>query len=153
MRKNISALAGLACVTVTALLAVPAAADAASRNFKIENDSSETFVLEEVERVTCERDDNNCHGHTRGWYDMEFEGRPDEGDKLVPGKTHEFELKYFFTANTRHYNYAADLDYGDFQVRITTSNYSNNSSCRVYRADKSDLKCIADGRTIRIRDR
>jgi hypothetical protein len=150
--KKAPALAALACMAATGLMAVPGAADAASRNFQVRNESSERFVLHNINRVACASSDRYCHGHLRGAYPAEFEGRPEIGSGLAPGKRDEFELKYSFEATGAYVNYAADLEYGAFTVRITTTNYSNSSECFVHQRPEAEVRCIADGDVIRILD-
>jgi hypothetical protein len=70
-------------------------ASAASRGFTLDNKSNvalKLYAVEPVPAFTCV-DPGVCH---RFEYPIDFEGRPDEGSVLNPGRSHRFELRYTF---------------------------------------------------------
>jgi RTX calcium-binding nonapeptide repeat (4 copies) len=131
----------LACALAATLLTA-GPASAASRGFKITNLSSHPLRLVDVKPVPDSR-----HG---GWYDMEFEGRPDDGDVLKPGATHDWELRYFLGhsfAAALKYNIVGTTDY--YTARIMTQSYQNDSDCTI---PKAVGVCTAWGLTLTVTD-
>src|SRR5690349_15324733 len=85
----------IGCVLAAALL-VAGPASAASRGFKLHNESNHGLVLEAAKPVPAYKclDLRLCvPTHNR----MDFEGRPADGAVLHPGHTHDWELKYGFS--------------------------------------------------------
>ena len=80
----------LTCAVAGALL-ITGPAGAASRGFKIHNNSSHALHLEAVKRVPT----YVCASRTH--YKMDLEGRPADGTVLHPGHENAFELKYGFS--------------------------------------------------------
>jgi hypothetical protein len=153
--KRFAASAAMAGAAVTAVLTLPGAAGAASRGFVVHNESSRTFVLQDVRSVPCHRDDVHCKTNDPQdrQYPMEFEGLPAQRSKLAPGKADRFELKYGASL-LKDYSYAADLWYDDFRVRITTTTTSNDSECSIRGAENDDrITCTAEGLRITIEDK
>jgi len=135
----------LACVVAGALLtAGPASAD--SRGFDIRNASSRGLQLQSVQKVRQFVCNPEFHCFP-SFYDFEFEGRPGSGDRLPPGATHRFELKWY-----PGLEYAARATYNIegtnavLQVEMKTSTFSNTSTCRVLHAPVGS--CIAGGLNI-----
>jgi hypothetical protein len=136
----------VACAVVGALLAQTAVASAASRGFDIRNASSRGLQLQSVQKVRQFVCNPEFHCFP-SFYDFEFEGRPGSGDRLAPGATHRFEVKWFPGDE-----YAAEATYNiegtnaQLQVTMKTSTFSNTSTCRVLHAPVGS--CIAGGLNI-----
>jgi hypothetical protein len=135
-----------ACVWAGALLTA-APASAASRGFKVHNDSSLALHLEAVKRVptyVCPNPSVCVPTH----YRMDFEGRPADGAVLLPGRVHNWELKYGFSL-IGGVQYAAHLWYriagngGTVEYTIQVYSTSNESSCKVTPANAG--RCTAAG--------
>ena len=133
-------------------------ANAASRGFKLRNESRQKLRLLGVNRVAR----FVCHGIPvkvcdDEFFDMEFEGRPGNGALLNPGGVHNWELKYSFDIGhlIGQTNYAARLTYkiegtnGVVEVEIRTTNYANNSECNVI--GDASFSCRAEGTNVTIR--
>ena len=134
------------CVLAGALLTA-APASAASRGFKVHNDSSLALHLEAAKRVptyVCPNPSVCVPTH----YRMDFEGRPADGAVLVPGRVHNWELKYGFSL-LGGVQYAANLWYriaangGTVEYTIQVYSTSNESSCKVTPASAG--RCTAAG--------
>jgi hypothetical protein len=140
----------LACAVVGALLAQTAVASAASRGFDIRNSSNRGLKLQSVQKVRTFTCTHNVQCFP-DFYAMEFEGRPGSGDRLDPGTTHRFELKWEFSFDNS-VKYAAEATYNiegtnaQLQVTMKTSTLSNTSTCRVLHAPVGS--CIAEGLNI-----
>jgi hypothetical protein len=136
----------IGCVLAAALLTA-GPATAASRGFKLHNESNHALTLEAAKPVptyTC-LDLTHCiPTHNR----MDFEGRPANDAVLNPGGTHDWELKYSFSIYGG-IQYAANLWYkiagtsGTVEYTIETWSTSNESSCRVH--GTSMFTCTATG--------
>lgn len=137
-----------ACVAAVALLAVPGAASAASRGFVIHNNTSQTFVLQNITSVPCAHDDAICRNSSDEQYPFEFEGHPPLLSKLPPGKSDRIELKYGATWG-KNYSYAATVHYDGFSVFIGTRTTANDSVCHY---NRKQFDCVASGLNITIRD-
>jgi len=120
----------LGVVAMTALL-FAGSAGAASRGYRLHNDSNSTLQVigaSPVPKTVCTVE---C---VRNKHPMDFEGRPAD----------DWELKYFFG-----YTYAAELKYrilrtnGTVTYKIETSSFSNNSTCTV--TPPSAGRCTASG--------
>jgi hypothetical protein len=116
-------------------------ASADSRGYQVRNYTAHTLKLDDVKSVA----------KGRGTYDLEFEGRPRSGSTITPGGVDDWELKWAFGGG-----YAAHLIYtvlGDRDARvnvtITTSTFSNDSTCRV--TGLAGSFCIAEGLRISLR--
>ena len=137
----------LACVVMGALL-IAGPASAASRGFKVHNESNDTLRLEtarHVPTVVCAGGPTQC---VKTNYPFQFEGRPDDGAELSPGKVHGWELKYGFNL-FGGVQYAANFWYkiagtdGIVEYTIETYSYTNESSCKV--TGTSRYTCTAQG--------
>jgi hypothetical protein len=122
-------------------------ASAASRGFKIHNNSSHALHLETAKRVptyVCPSPSVCVPTH----YPMDFEGRPADGSVLNPGGVHTWELKYGFSF-FGGVQYAANLWYriagtgGTVEYTIEVYSTANESSCRVTPASAG--RCTAEG--------
>ena len=132
---------------LAAVLLTAAPASAASRGFKLHNESNHVLRLEAAKPVPT----YVCVDLTRcvpTHYQMAFEGRPANGTVLNPGHTHDWELKYAFSP-FGGVQYAANLWYeisgtsATVEYTIETWSTSNESSCRVSGA--SHFTCTAAG--------
>lgn len=127
--------AGLvSCVVAGAALVPTGVAQAASRGYKIYNESHHHLKLEHARRLPMHLCNSGFCVPTE--YPMEFEGRPADGEMLKPkGPPQVWELKYFFG-----YTYAAAVTYkilgtdGTFEATLETSTFTNNSACKVHPA-------------------
>ena len=146
----------LICVVAGALLST-GAASAASRGFKLRNESDRVLHLQRAEAVpylNCDLPQGT--GCMVSHYDMAFEGRPDDGAELHPNLTHTWELKYRFSI-TGGVQYAANLVYnidggGRVEYTIETWPTSNDSECQVFgQTARSEFSCTAEGRTLTFR--
>ena len=157
----------LTCIAAGALLSA-GPAGAASRGFKLHNQSSEVLAVAEVfpvEYLKCDvvpraRPDvgfrEDCKRHA---YPIGFEGRPPVGAELHQHSIHDWELKYSFSASGG-VQYAASLFYtitdrttgekrGYVVYNIQTWSYSNESSCNLTTpAAASHFVCTAHGTTL-----
>ena len=132
----------LACAATAALLAA-GPAGAASRGYRLENQSSHNLKLEGAKPLpgyVC-----NAILCVETGQPMDFEGRPADGAVLSPhGTPHAWELKYSFG-----YTYGAQLKYAivgtgaTVEYTIETSTYTNNSACKVVPASAGT--CVAHG--------
>ncbi len=125
-------------------------ANAASRGFQLENKSSNSLKLIEVQRVptfVC-ADPTRC---VPTHHPMDFEGKPSNGSVVDPNRSQRFELKYGFSL-LGGVQYAANLWYKiqgdndpDNNVYFTIETYSttNESSCKVNKTSK--FTCKAEG--------
>lgn len=136
----------LACVMATALLTA-GPASAASRGFKIHNNSRHALRLETAKAVptyTC----INLALCVPNHYPMAFEGRPHDGAVMNPGNTQVWELKYGFSL-LGGVQYAANAWYkvegtpGTVEYTLETWSTSNESACKVIPADVGH--CTAEG--------
>jgi hypothetical protein len=152
LRRVVAIVSG--CVLASALLSV-GTASAASRGFKLHNNSSHKLQLETVHRVPA----YVCPIPTRcvpTHYPMDFEGRPANGAIVLPGGTHNWELKYGFSL-TGGVQYAANLWYkignngGTVEYTIEVFNFANESSCRVTPATAG--RCTAEGTKLTFHNR
>ncbi|MCW2978812.1 MAG: hypothetical protein JWO14_539 [Solirubrobacterales bacterium] len=146
----------LATVLVLVLLCAAAGtASASSRGFRLTNHSDHALKLLAVQHIVPP-----CPGCIPLAYEMEFEGRPEEGAALKAGATHDWELEYGFGL-TQGPHYAAELVYridggnlGTENVvvwKIYTYTYSNESTCQLFGGDKALLakfECKAEGLTL-----
>ena len=147
----------LGCVLAGALL-MAGSASAASRGFKLRNESTHALQLvtaKPVPTFLCNGPHGRCHkGHER----MDFEGRPADGAVLGRFGTHNWELKYNYSPFLGGVQYAANLWYriigsglhhcqtcGDDYVEYTieTWSYSNESACNIIGTSK--FGCVAEG--------
>ena len=136
----------LACVLmVTLLTAGPASA--ASRGFRLHNNSTHTLRLETARRVptfVCVQPVTCVPTH----HPMDFEGRPADGSLLHPGHVHAWELKYGFSL-LGGVQYAANLWYkvvgtsDEVEYTIEVYSTSNESACKV--RGSQHFKCTAEG--------
>jgi hypothetical protein len=136
----------IGCVAAAALLTA-GRASAASRGFRLHNESTHQLILQAAEPVPTYKcvDLKRCvPTHNR----MDFEGRPANGAVLNPGHTHDWELKYGFSLYGG-VQYAANLFYqisgtsGTVEYTIETWSTSNESACRVN--GTSHFTCTAAG--------
>jgi hypothetical protein len=151
----------LACATAGTLLNQTAVASAASRGFKVKNDSKYDIRVvgaSPVPAVLCGGFDVESFGCVPASYDIGFEGRPADGTVVRPGGEQTWELKYYYNVGDLFgtaYNYAAKVKYkiagtdGNFEATIKTSNYSNDSTCEV--TPKSLGSCTAAGLKITLK--
>jgi hypothetical protein len=133
-----------------ALLVLPGAASAASRGYRVHNQSSHALRLEgatPVPTVVC-----NMSICVPTHASMDFEGHPGDGTVLNPGGPPQaWELKYRFGDT-----YAAKLTYkvvgtdGTVEFTIETSTFTNNSACKVIPANVG--RCTGDGLTLTFRN-
>jgi hypothetical protein len=150
------------CVLILVLGCALAAGDAgaASRGFKLTNDSKSELTLLAVQHIL-----GPCSGCIPLPYDMEFEGRPKDKSSLKTGETADWELKHAFTLSSNP-NYAAELIYkiagGATNTeetvvwKIYTYNFSNESTCHLYGADEAllaKLECKAEGLKLEFLDK
>jgi hypothetical protein len=153
-----ASVALLACAVVGMLGLQAGVASAASRGFKVKNDSSHDLRVisaTPVPTVLCGGPSAGDFQCVPAYYDMGFEGRPADATVLRPGGGHAWELKYWYNVADLFgagYNYEAKLKYkiegtnGDFEATIKTSNYTNDSTCAV--APKGLGNCTAQGLNI-----
>jgi hypothetical protein len=143
----------IGCVLAAALLTA-GPASAASRQFKLQNESSHGLVLDAVKPVptyTCVDLTRCVPTHNP----MDFEGRP-PSTLLHPGGTHNWELKYGFSL-FGGVQYAANLWYkisgtsGTVEYTIETWSTTNESSCRVNGA--AHFTCTAAGTKLTFKDK
>jgi hypothetical protein len=139
-RTRVGAYSGLmlACAVAGALLMQTGVASAASRGFTVKNESTHALRLvgaSAVPRVLCVN--FTC---VPTYYEMAFEGRPADGSVIGKGGEQRWELKYFYNIGDIFgggINYAAKLTYkiegtaGEFEAEIKTTNYTNDSTCKV----------------------
>jgi hypothetical protein len=144
-RIGSSAILVTCCLAGALLTAGPASA--ASRGFKVHNESSQALHLEAVKRVptyVCANPGLCVPTH----YSMAFEGRPPDGSVLHPSGVQTFELKYGFSL-LGGVQYAANLWYKigntGHNVEYTIEVYStvNESACKVHPATAG--RCTAEG--------
>jgi hypothetical protein len=137
----------LGCVIAGALLTA-GPASAASRGFKLRNESTHALRLEAVKRVptfVCVRPERCYKDHER----MDFEGRPADGTVLGRFETDVWELKYNYSPFLGGVQYAANLwyriigtdDYAEYTIETWT--YSNESACKIRGTSK--FGCTAEG--------
>jgi hypothetical protein len=138
-----SAAIGPACAVAATLVMQTGVANAASRGYRVSNDSSHALRLENAAHVPTVL----CNGSicVPTAFPIDFEGRPADGTVLKPGAPAQaWELKYGFG-----HTYAAVLNYkiegvgGTFGATIETSTFSNNSACKVTPASAG--ACTARG--------
>lgn len=143
----------LACVLAGALLAA-GPASAASRGFRLHNQSTHALQLEtasQLPRVLC-----NSVLCVPTHYPIDFEGRPHDGAVLQPGGTHAWELKYGFSLILHETQYAAVLRYkivgtgGTVEYTIQTTPTANDSACKVIPAQVG--VCTAGGLALSFRN-
>lgn len=136
----------LGCVLLAALGAARPAS-AASRGFKLHNQSTHVLTLEAAKAVPTYK----CIDLTRcvpTHYPMDLEGRPHNGAQLHAGQTHTWELKYGFSL-LGGVQYAANLWYkiggtnASVEYTIQTWSTSNESACKVI--DSKQFTCTAEG--------
>ncbi len=134
-----------ACMLAGVLAA--GSASAASRGFKLHNDSSHALHLETAKRVptyVCPNPSVCVPTH----YPMDFEGRPANGSVLPTGHVHTWELKYGFSL-LGGVQYAANIWYriagnsGTVEYTIEVYSTANESSCKVTPANAG--RCTAEG--------
>ena len=139
-------LLALGCLIATALLTA-GPASAASRGFKVHNESTHALHLEAAKAVPT----YVCVDLTRcvpTHYPMDFEGRPHNGAVLPAGQTHTWELKYGFSI-FGGVQYAANLWYkiagtdGTVEYTIETWSTSNESACKI--SGTKQFTCTAAG--------
>jgi hypothetical protein len=138
-----------------AVLVTAGPASAASRGFKLHNESNHALTLEAAKPVPAYKclDLRLC---VPTHNPMDFEGRPANGAVLDPGHTHQWELKYGFSLNGG-VQYAADLWYkisgtsGTVEYTIETWSTSNESACRVHGA--AHFTCTAAGTKLTFKDK
>jgi hypothetical protein len=154
MRTRIAAPGILAACAIAAALLTAGPASAASRGFTVHNNSREALRLEAVKPVPT----FICGDPTRCFridYPIDFEGRPETGSTLEPGKEQRFELKYGFSL-LGGVQYAANLWYKigntDRNVEYTIYTYStvNESVCAVHPATAG--RCTAEGTQLTFRN-
>ncbi len=140
----------LACAVAGALLTA-GPATAASRGFRLHNNSRHALRVESATPVPrCPG--SNSHHCVPAHYAMGFEGRPGNGGVLKPGAPpHDWELKYQFNLDQQPLTiqFAALLTYkiegtdGTVQYVIATTAFTNDSECRVIPAHVG--RCTGDG--------
>ena len=132
-----------ACAVAATLVGQTGVAHAASRGYRVSNESSHALKLESASHVPTVV----CNGTicVPTHFPMEFEGRPADGTVLKPGAPAQaWELKYGFG-----HTYAAVLKYkiegtdATFEATLETSTYSNDSACKVTPASAGS--CTAAG--------
>jgi hypothetical protein len=147
LQIRIGASALLVTCSVAGALLTAGPASAASRGFKVDNQSTHALRLQGAKAVpsyTCVSFANCVPTH----YPIEFEGRPGDGTVLQPGKTDTWELKYGFNI-FGGVQYAANFSYKvqgtdaivDYQ--IYTYSTANESSCKV--TPTTVGRCTAEG--------
>lgn len=145
----------LACA-VAGALPTAGPATAASRGFRLHNNSRHALRLESATSVPrgCGPGSSSHHCVPTGspaHYSMGFEGRPGNGAVLKPGgPPHVWELKYSFDLlNLVAIQWAAKLTYkikgtdGTVQYVIATTPTTNDSECKVIPAHVG--RCTGDG--------
>lgn len=142
----------LACAVAGALLTA-GPATAASRGFRLHNNSRHALRLESathVPRVICGPGSSSIHC-VPAHYPMQFEGRPGNGAVLKPGGPPQaWELKYSFDlVHLLTIQFAAKLTYkiegtdGTVEYVIATTPTTSDSECRVIPAHVG--RCTGDG--------
>jgi hypothetical protein len=150
-RRRIATVA--ACVAAGTTLLQTGVAGAASRGFRLHNDSRHALRLQSavhVPRLICGPATRGVHC-VPAHYPMEFEGRPSVGAVLAPGGApHAWELKYGFDlVHLLTIQYAAELTYriegtgATVSYVIATTPTTNDSECKVVPAH--DGRCTAEG--------
>jgi hypothetical protein len=146
-RTRLGTLALVLTCAVAGALLIAGPASAASRGFKIHNNSSHALHLEAVKRVptyVCANPGLCVPTH----YKMDFEGRPADGTVLHPGHENVFELKYGFSL-LGGVQYAANIWYkiagngGTVEYTIEVYSTANESACKVTPAHAG--RCTAEG--------
>lgn len=144
-QRRMLAATGVAACALSAGLVTAAPANAESRGFVLTNNSSATLRMEGLNPVHCGDVYILCQ---RGYYPVDFEGRPYAGDEIAPGGSHRIDLKYGFNLSTAP-QYAAQLTYkiehtnAKLELWIETTPTQNNSRCAVVPASAG--KCTAGG--------
>jgi hypothetical protein len=134
-KVRIGASALLLTCSVAGALLTAGPASASSRGFKVENQSSHVLVLQGVKAVPsykCVSFATCVPTH----YDIGFEGHPNDGSVLQPGKSETWDLKHGISI-FGGVQYAANFSYKvqgtdavvDYQIYTYTT--SNESSCKV----------------------
>jgi hypothetical protein len=132
-----------ACAVAVTLVGQTGVANAASRGYRVSNESSHALKLESASPVPTVL----CNGTicVPTHFPMEFEGRPDNGSVLKPGAPAQaWELKYGFG-----YTHAAVVKYkiegtdATFEATLEMSTFSNDSACKVTPASAGS--CTAQG--------
>ena len=150
--RGVLALA-LVCAVAGALLTA-APASAASRGFKVHNESKHSLLLvgaRAVPSYVCV--DVRC---VPSYYAIGFEGRPADGAVLHPGKTDVWELKWSFSL-FGGVQYAANVVYkivgtdATVEYRIETYTTSNDSYCKII--GTSSFTCTAGGTALTFKNR
>jgi hypothetical protein len=141
----------LACALTGALLTA-GPASAWSRGYKIYNYSSHPLRLVDAKPVLDPHyGEPPQPGH---YYRMDFEGRPNDGDVLMPGATpHDWELEYDFLntwAASLVYDIVNGSDHKDhYAATLKTDTTSNDSTCDI---DRSLGVCTAEGLRLTVSD-
>ncbi len=148
-------------------------ASAASRGFKLHNESRDVLTLLDVlpvEYLKCKfvprprpevGSREECTKHA---YPVGFEGRPPDNAQLYPHSVHDWELKYSFNV-AGGVQYAAYLFYkimdrqtgekrGYVVYNIETWSYSNESSCN-FTTPQAALQfiCTAQGTKLTLKNK
>jgi hypothetical protein len=133
-----------------ALLILPGGASAASRGYRVHNQSNRPLRLESATHVPTVVCNQSICVPTH--HPMDFEGRPTDGTVLEPaGRAQAWELKYGFGLT-----YAAKLTYkivgtdGTVEFTIETSTFTNDSACKVIPANVGH--CTGEGLTLAFRN-
>jgi hypothetical protein len=146
-RARLGASAVVLACAVAGTLLTAGPASAASRGFKVSNDSSQALRLETAKPVptyVC-RDPSFC---VPTHHAMDFEGRPADGSVLQPGGVDTWELKYGFSL-LGGVQYAANFWYkigsngGTVEYTIEVYSTANESACKVFPAQAG--RCTAAG--------
>ncbi len=146
-RRRLLAVAGVSACAVSAGLFTAAPASADSRGFVVTNNSSATLRLEGVNR----QHEPVCNSPVRPYcttrpFAIDFEGRPQSGERIAPQGSQRFELKWDLFSSE---GYKAQLTYkiehtnAKLEIWIETTRYSNNSRCEVVPASAGT--CTAGG--------
>jgi opacity protein-like surface antigen len=152
-----AAAIGPACAIAVLLASQAGPANAATRGFKVTNESKQELRVvggSPIPRVLCyglDAEDFQCR---QAYWPYGLEDHPEPGTALRSGETQSWELKYYYNVSDLFgidYNYQAKVTYrvgadGKFEATIKTSNYTNDSECEVI--PKRLGRCTAAGRNI-----
>jgi hypothetical protein len=151
-RTHLGASAIVLACALAATLLTAGPASAASRGYKIYNNSSHPLRLVDAKPVLDPHyGEPPQPGH---YYRMDFEGRPNDGDVLMPGATpHDWELKYDFLntwAASLVYDIVNGSDHKDhYAATLKSDATSNDSTCDI---DRRLGGCTAEGLKLTVSD-
>jgi hypothetical protein len=151
-RTHVAASAIVLACALAATLLTAGPASAASRGYKIYNNSSHPLRLVDAKPVLDPHyGEPPQPGH---YYRMDFEGRPNDGDVLMPGATpHDWELKYDFLntwAASLVYDIVNGSDHKDhYAATLKSDATSNDSTCDI---DRRLGGCTAEGLKLTVSD-